>query len=71
MDSQRAPWFIFPIPNDKGESKSADDFNAHLLKSASKGWIAMKPVLIIVDMLKDTFNKHPDAFITKKTLKKM
>ena len=24
----------------------------------------MKPALIIVDMLKDTFNKHPDAFIT-------
>ncbi len=29
----------------------------------------MKPALIIVDMLKDTFNKHPDAFITKEALK--
>lgn len=29
----------------------------------------MKPALIIVDMLKDTFNKHPDAFITKAALK--
>lgn len=28
----------------------------------------MKPALIIVDMLKDTFNKHPDAFITKEAL---
>jgi|GEM_PF-1241449 hypothetical protein len=25
----------------------------------------MKPAQIIVDMLKDAFNKHPDAFITK------
>ena len=29
----------------------------------------MKPALIIVDMLKDTFNDHPDAFITKEALK--
>ena len=29
----------------------------------------MKPALIVVDMLKDTFNKHPDAFITKAGLK--
>jgi len=29
----------------------------------------MKQALIIVDMLKDTFNKHPDAFITKEALK--
>ncbi len=29
----------------------------------------MKPALIIVDMLKDTFKKHPDAFITKEALK--
>ncbi len=29
----------------------------------------MKPALIIVDMLKDTFDKHPDAFITKEALK--
>jgi len=29
----------------------------------------MKPALIIVDMLKDTFNKHPNAFITKEALK--
>ena len=29
----------------------------------------MKPALIIVDMLKDTFNGHPDAFITKEALK--
>jgi hypothetical protein len=27
----------------------------------------MKPALIIVDMLKDSFNKHADAFITKAT----
>jgi nicotinamidase-related amidase len=31
--------------------------------------MAMKPALIIVDMLKDTFNEHPDAFITKEALK--
>jgi nicotinamidase/pyrazinamidase len=29
----------------------------------------MKQALIIVDMLKDTFDKHPDAFITKEALK--
>ncbi|MFC1828138.1 cysteine hydrolase family protein [Thermodesulfobacteriota bacterium] len=29
----------------------------------------MKPALIIVDMLKDTFEKHPDAFISKEALK--
>jgi nicotinamidase/pyrazinamidase len=29
----------------------------------------MKPALIVVDMLKDTFDKHPDAFITKEALK--
>jgi len=29
----------------------------------------MKPALIIVDMLKDTFNKHPDAFITKAAMR--
>lgn len=29
----------------------------------------MIPALIVVDMLKDTFNKHPDAFITKEALK--
>lgn len=29
----------------------------------------MKPALIIVDMLKDTFSGHPDAFITKEALK--
>jgi nicotinamidase/pyrazinamidase len=34
-----------------------------------EGWIAMKPALIVVDMLKDTFDKHPDAFITKEALK--
>ena len=31
--------------------------------------ITVKPALIIVDMLKDTFNKHPDAFITTAALK--
>jgi nicotinamidase/pyrazinamidase len=30
--------------------------------------MTMKPALIIVDMLKDTFDKHPDAFITKEAL---
>ncbi len=29
----------------------------------------MKPALIIVDMLKDTIDKHPDAFISKEALK--
>jgi nicotinamidase-related amidase len=29
----------------------------------------MKPALIIIDMLKDTFEKHPDAFISKEALK--
>lgn len=29
----------------------------------------MKPALIIVDMLKDTFDEHPDAFISKEALK--
>ena len=29
----------------------------------------MKPALIIVDMLKDTFNKHPEASITQAALK--
>jgi nicotinamidase/pyrazinamidase len=29
----------------------------------------MTPALIIVDMLKDTFNRHPDAYITKEALK--
>lgn len=29
----------------------------------------MKPALIIVDMLKDTFDKHPDAFISKESMK--
>lgn len=29
----------------------------------------MKPALIIIDMLKDTFDKHPDAFISKEALK--
>ena len=29
----------------------------------------MKPALIIVGMLKDTFDRHPDAFITKEALK--
>ncbi len=29
----------------------------------------MKPALIIVDMLKDTFDKHPDAVIAKEALK--
>jgi len=24
----------------------------------------MKPALIVIDMLKDTFDKHPDAFIS-------
>ena len=28
----------------------------------------MKPALIIVDMLKDTFDKHPDAYISKTAL---
>jgi nicotinamidase-related amidase len=28
----------------------------------------MKLALIIVDMLKDTFNKHPDAYISKKAM---
>ena len=31
--------------------------------------ITVKPALIIVDMLKDTFDKHPDAFISKEALK--
>jgi len=31
--------------------------------------ITVKPALIIVDMLKDTFNKHPDAFITTAAIK--
>ena len=29
----------------------------------------MKPALIIVDMLKDTFDAHPDAYISKEGLK--
>jgi len=29
----------------------------------------MKPALIIIDMLKDTFEKHPDSFISKEALK--
>ncbi len=29
----------------------------------------MKPALIIVDMLKDTFDKHPEAFISKEGMK--
>jgi len=29
----------------------------------------VKPALIIVDMLKDTFDKHPDAFITTAAMK--
>ncbi len=29
----------------------------------------MKPALIIVDMLKDTFHKHPEASITKEAVK--
>ena len=29
----------------------------------------MKPALLVVDMLKDTFEKHPDAFISKEALK--
>jgi len=33
------------------------------------GRTAMKPALIIVDMLKDTIDKHPDAFISKEALK--
>jgi nicotinamidase-related amidase len=28
----------------------------------------MKLALIVVDMLKDTFNKHPDAYISKKAM---
>ena len=29
----------------------------------------MKPALIIIDMLKDTFDEHPDAYISKEALK--
>jgi nicotinamidase-related amidase len=29
----------------------------------------VKPALIIVDMLKDTFDKHPEAFISKEAIK--
>ena len=29
----------------------------------------MKPALIVVDMLKDTFDKHPEAFISKEAMK--
>jgi nicotinamidase-related amidase len=29
----------------------------------------VKPALIIVDMLKDTFDKHPEAFISKEAMK--
>lgn len=29
----------------------------------------MKPALIIVDMLKDTFDRHPEAFISKAAMK--
>ena len=29
----------------------------------------MKPALIVVDMLKDTFEKHPDSFIAKEAVK--
>ncbi len=29
----------------------------------------MKPALIIIDMLKNTFDTHPDAFISKEASK--
>lgn len=45
----------------------AADFNVRLLMLGSKGWMAMKPSLIIVVMLKDTFNQHADDFIAYMT----